>query len=171
MPVPRIDIDLALPPEHRWEAIRPYREQARGLLRAQLEDLGDTARYAALARSYVAALVPAEHRAELAAVAALLGVSFEESAIANLTYDALKLAFGCTAFAVNTERGPLHGRNLDWSTLGGQLARGSVLINYHHGPDLRYRVVGWPGFLGALSGVAPGRFSVTLNAVMSEEPA
>jgi hypothetical protein len=33
-----------------------------------------------------------------------------------------------------------------------------------------YRLVGWPGFAGGFSGLAPGRFAVTLNAVFSNDP-
>ncbi len=33
-----------------------------------------------------------------------------------------------------------------------------------------FTTVGWPGFIGAFSGTAPGRFSLTLNAVISDEP-
>ena len=33
-----------------------------------------------------------------------------------------------------------------------------------------FTTVGWPGFIGVFSGVAPRRFAVTLNAVISDEP-
>jgi hypothetical protein len=32
-----------------------------------------------------------------------------------------------------------------------------------------YELVSWPGYIGALSGLAPGRFAVTLNAAISRE--
>lgn len=37
------------------------------------------------------------------------------------------------------------------------------------GGGTRYSLVGWPGFIGCFSGVAPGRFAVTLNAVLSDD--
>jgi acid ceramidase len=33
-----------------------------------------------------------------------------------------------------------------------------------------FQLVLWPGFTSALSGVAPGRFAITLNAVLSDDP-
>ena len=33
-----------------------------------------------------------------------------------------------------------------------------------------FTTVGWPGFIGVFSGIAPRRFAVTLNAVISDEP-
>jgi hypothetical protein len=90
--------------------------------------------------------------------------------LANFYYDALKVVLGCTAFAVDTPDGPLHGRNLDWGTRDHLLARCTLVLDYRHGDALAYRVVGWPGYIGALSGVRPGAFAVTLNAVLSDDP-
>jgi acid ceramidase len=39
------------------------------------------------------------------------------------------------------------------------------------GPAGEFTTIGWPGFIGAFSGVAAGRFAVTLNAVLSLERA
>lgn len=38
-------------------------------------------------------------------------------------------------------------------------------------PAAEFTTIGWPGFIGAFSGIAPGRFAVTLNAVLSVDPA
>ncbi|MGF1505704.1 MAG: carcinine hydrolase/isopenicillin-N N-acyltransferase family protein, partial [Anaerolineae bacterium] len=54
-------------------------------------------------------------------------------------------------------------------TENSMLARFTAVTAFHQ--DQRpFITVGWPGFVGALSGVAAGRFAVTLNAVLSEEP-
>jgi hypothetical protein len=37
-------------------------------------------------------------------------------------------------------------------------------------PAGEFTTVGWPGFVGVFSGIAPRRFAVTLNAVISDEP-
>lgn len=37
-------------------------------------------------------------------------------------------------------------------------------------PAGAFTTIGWPGFAGVFSGIAPGRFAVTLNAVISDEP-
>jgi hypothetical protein len=90
--------------------------------------------------------------------------------LSNLYYDALKVVLmACTAFAVDTPEGPLHARNLDWSTQADALARHTRLVRLSRGGRLRATLVGWPGFTGCFSGVAPGRFAVTLNAVLSDD--
>src|SRR3984885_15878709 len=48
---------------------------------------------------------------------------------------------------------------------------GPTACNFRGGPAGPFTTVGWPGFVGAFSGVASGRFAVTLNAVLSLEPA
>src|SRR5580658_2391321 len=77
----------------------------------------------------------------------------------------------CTAFAIDTPSGPLHARNLDWTSANGRLASETIIVNFRRGEQgPLYRTIGWPGFVGCLSGVAPGRFAATLNAVMSDDP-
>ena len=51
------------------------------------------------------------------------------------------------------------------------LSRHTLITEYERAGRLHFVVVGWPGYAGALSGMAPGRFSITLNAVLSEDPA
>jgi hypothetical protein len=105
----------------------------------------------------------------------VLSVSVGDVALCNLYYDALKAvlgnAFGCTAFAVDLPEGILHARNLDWWSQNGALARNTLICHFKNAPAGDFTTVGWPGFIGAYSGVAPGRFAVTLNAVLSLERA
>ena len=81
------------------------------------------------------------------------------------------MVLGCTAFAVNAGGSVLHGRNLDWWTQNAALAHYTAVTHFIGGPAGPFTTVGWPGFVGASSGVANGRFAVTLNAVLSLEPA
>ena len=168
--LPEITVDLDAPPAERWRELTPYLEQARELLQAYAGSLGDPAALLPLVGTHGEQWFEADHREEIAALARLAGTSPDAVLLANLTYDATKYLWGCTAFAVDTESGPLHARNLDWWTENGLLSRYTQVANYMRGGRCLYRVVGWPGFAGALSGVAPGRFSVTLNAVSSPDP-
>lgn len=103
-------------------------------------------------------------------LAARAGVATDEVVAGNLYYDALKALFvGCTAFAVDTPDGPLHARNLDWWTENDMLRRYTMVTRFSGAPAGEFTTVGWPGFVGAFSGMAPGRFAVTLNAVISDE--
>ncbi len=171
MPIPALDVDLAKPPHERWRGLARHATEARSLLASHLSDLGSIADQRELLVAYRDAVVEPEYAEELQAIAAILDVPEPDVLLANFYYDALKVALGCTAFAVESSAGPLHGRNLDWASPGRQLARSTLVLNYHHDGELRYRVIGWPGHIGALSGLRPGAFSITLNAVLSaDEP-
>ena len=71
----------------------------------------------------------------------------------------------------NSDAGVLHGRNLDWWTKSAILSRYTTTCNFVGGAAGEFTTIGWPGFIGAFSGIAPGRFAITLNAVLSLEPA
>lgn len=171
MNIPHIDIDLALPPAKRWHQLLAFKDQARQLLDQYTTDLGSVEQLRDHLLSYRDAYLPVEYAAELTAVAHLLAVPEEAVLAVNLYYDLVKFIIGCTAFAVDTEHGPLHARNLDWWTEMGLLSSETLVADFHGAPAGPFQVVSWPGFTGALSGLAPGRFAITLNAVSSDEPA
>ncbi len=104
-------------------------------------------------------------------IASRAKVSLDDVVCGNLYYDALKAVLvGCTAFAVDTPIGPLHARNLDWWSENDSLRRYTVSTRFTGALAGEFTTVGWPGFIGVFSGIAPGRFAVTLNAVISDEP-
>ncbi len=167
---PVLDIELSLPPSRRWEGLRPYRTAVRELVSMYVRDLGDFAGARDELTFYRLSCISPEYGAEMDAVAELADLDPLEVLLANVYYDAFKHLMGCTAFAVDTAHGPLHARNLDWWTERNALSRNTVVARFlRHGAPL-FEVVTWPGFIGALSGSAPGRFAVTLNAVLSDEP-
>ncbi|MBN9089027.1 MAG: hypothetical protein J0J01_19135 [Reyranella sp.] len=68
--------------------------------------------------------------------------------------------FGCTALADETADCPRLRRTLDWPFPGlGRL----VEIMHRHGDAGEYLNVTWPGFVGVLTAVAPGRFAAAIN--------
>jgi acid ceramidase len=163
-----LHVDLNVAPLDRWASLRDHRDVARALIASYLRDLGGAAacELAAMARGFV---VPPEYDDELRGAARALDVPELELVTANLYYDALKAALGCTAFVVDTDDGPLHARNLDWWTEDAQLSRHTIEIDVRGASAGPYRMVGWPGFLGCFSAVAPGRFAISLNAVSSRD--
>jgi acid ceramidase len=167
-----LTIDLDTPPRERWADLAPLAQPARALLDLYERDLGPGAQASMGLISEVASQVlPAETLEELVGVAAVLEVPVERVLLCNLYYDLIKSSVGCSAFAVDLPDGPLHARNLDWWTTGGLLRDHTLVTQFLRRGALRYRLIGWPGFIGCFSGVAPGRFSVTVNAVLSDEPA
>jgi len=167
--MPELVVDLRLPPGDRWHLTPAQCEQARNLLGSYKRDLG-------LPSGFVSSdLVRQDYWAEMESLARQVSVPVSDVALCNFYYDALKVvlgsAFGCTAFAIDTPAGILHARNLDWWTENSELARFTTVCHFVGGPAGDFTTIGWPGFIGAFSGIAPGRFAVTLNAVLSAEPA
>ena len=115
--------------------------------------------------------VRADHWAELEALAHTLTLPIGDVVLCNFYYDAMKVVLGCTAFALDTGTAVLHARNLDWWTKSAILSRYTTACRFIGAPAGEFTTIGWPGFTGAFSGIAPGRFAVTLNAVLSLERA
>ncbi len=166
---PTLAVDLSLPPQERWRLSDQQKARAIALLEmynSELEGFPDLVSTVAVEAPGL--LTPAI-RLEMSGLAKDLGVGTEQVILGNLHYDLLKFVWGCTAFAIETDQGPLHGRNLDWWTVNEALSQSTLISDFHNGPQGPFKTVGWPGFVGALSGVASGRFAVTLNAVISED--
>ncbi|SMB81297.1 C45 family autoproteolytic acyltransferase/hydolase [Deinococcus hopiensis] len=167
--LPDLYVNLEERASRRWHLPPEHVVYARALTHAYIQDFGGEATAGLVAESFASTLTEDEH-AEAASLAAQIGLPVPFLLFGTLYYDAIKAALACTAFAVPTPDGPLHARNLDWWTEGGLLTTGSVITHFTRGGRTHFSTVGWPGFFGALSGVAPGRFSVTLNAVSSADP-
>ena len=107
-------------------------------------------------------------REEIEEIAAATGVPERDILTANLAYDAATV--GCTAFLVMSQNGSMiHARNLDWEFPRGLLRKYTTLFRIHGAPVGDYALVGWPGLFSVLTGVAPGRFSLSVNHVMNRE--
>ena len=104
-------------------------------------------------------------------LARVMELPVSDVALCNFYYEALKVVLGCTAFAVNAGDAVLHARNLDWWSENTALAKYTTACRFIGGAAGEFTTIGWPGFVGAFSGIAPGRFALTLNAVLSLEPA
>lgn len=167
--VPTIVVDLARPPAERWEGLRPFVPAIRELVEMYERDLAIARPFAEMIRFYRDQQSP-EILAELGAVASMASVDALDVFLVNAYYDVFKHAMACTAFAIDGPDGPVHARNLDWHSENRALSRHTVRIDYRRGDDLLFSSASWPGFVGTLSGVAPGRFAVTLNAVLSDDP-
>ncbi|MEI8257970.1 MAG: C45 family peptidase [Deltaproteobacteria bacterium] len=113
-------------------------------------------------------LLGSEFGDEVNELAELIGVSPREVVLANVAYD-ISHAAGCSTFVADTEAGPLHARNLDWDFPGELLRRHTSVVRVRNAPAGDYACVTWPGLFGALTGVAPGRFAITVNYVNHAE--
>jgi acid ceramidase len=171
----QLTVDLRRAPTDRWHLTPPQCQQARELLALYKADLGLGPDAGDFLISTAKELVRVEYWAEMESLSRQLGLPVRDVALHNFYYDCLKVVLGgflgCTAFALDTPEGVLHARNLDWWTENAVLARYTSVTHFMGGPAGKFTTIGWPGFIGAFSGIASGRFAVTLNAVLSLEPA
>ncbi len=170
-------IDLSQPPRKRWEKmIRAEKENALYLVEKCVSETRERLKNSLLGRLFAPFFSAAragvgfihkladgnpEYREEMEIWAHGLRVSIAELIFANLQYE-LSQGLGCTAVAFNLPDGSgvAHVRNLDWPLSG--IGPKTCLIHYE-GPAGPFTSVGWPGFVGVLSAIAPGRFSATIN--------
>lgn len=91
---------------------------------------------------------------DLESIAEILG--FHGAVTLNMSY-----LFACTTSADLSERGaPMLRRSLDWPFRG--LGKG-VEVAWQAGPAGHFYNVTWPGAVGVLTAVAPGRFAAVVN--------
>ncbi|QCE41267.1 C45 family autoproteolytic acyltransferase/hydolase [Psychroserpens sp. NJDZ02] len=165
----RIKINLDLAPSERWKNLKKFKEQINSLYKYYLEDLSDTGIFETYIETYKTNFITSSYRDEIKSIEEFCDFTENQILITNLYYDALKFVFGCTAFCVTNAKERLHARNLDWWTENNILGKYTKIFDFEENGKTVYSLVGWPGFVGALSGVKKGAFSITLNAVLSNE--
>ena len=162
-------VNLDEAPSRRWHFLSGYTEEINDLFACYLNDFsGEEAIFEGLS-FYKEHIVSDEYLEEIDYIASISRYSADQVLIANLYYDVLKFYFGCTAFAFASDKGVLHARNLDWHTDNNLLGKHSMIFNFQKEGKTLFKTVGWPGFIGALSGTKRQKFSVTLNAVLSAD--
>jgi hypothetical protein len=165
-----IEVNLDLPPKDRWHFAANYTQEINEIIACYWIDLED---YVELIESYLDAykslFIPSSYIEEIQCIANYCDYTADQILIANLYYDIVKFAFACTAFAFEKDDSIWHARNLDWWTENDVLKKYTKTFNYTKGGKTVFQSVGWVGFVGVLSGVKPNQFSITLNAIVSDE--
>lgn len=165
----RVIINLDETPSKRWGVLEKYKEEINSLFKYYLEDLSNAGMFETYIDLYKESVIEKSYKEEIKAIEKICDFSENEILITNLYYDALKFVFGCTAFCVTNSKNRLHARNLDWWTENNILGKYTKIFDFKKKGLLKYSLISWPGFIGALSGVKKGAFSITLNAVLSNE--
>ena len=114
---------------------------------------------------------PERHQQELAAIAAHSDLSSDKLAVGNTLLELRRL--GCSAIVVEPTRsatgGPIFGRNFDFLTLG-ELDQYSMVIVYRPEGKHAFASVGFPGMVGAISGMNDAGLAVgTLDVEQSAD--
>ncbi|MCW8998091.1 MAG: hypothetical protein OQK04_05195, partial [Kangiellaceae bacterium] len=165
----KIQVDLGSCPVDRWRLEEKLVRQTKELISFYLDDIGLSGDGLALIDDALLSIIPGDYLNEIEGLARQCELSSKELVAGNLYYDFMKMVFGCTAFSAPTPDGPFHCRNLDWLAEERALSRFTLVTEFINGPCGKFITVGWPGVVGALSGVANGRFAITLNAAMSSD--
>jgi acid ceramidase len=162
-------VNLDLPPNRRWSFLTEYKTEVNELIKCYLNDFTGAEFIFDAIESYKEQFISETYVQEMQSIADISDFTLNEIIVANLYYDILKLYFGCTAFATWNGNEMLHARNLDWHTEQNILSEYSMIFDYQKNGKTIFKTVGWPGFVGALSGIKPAKFAITLNAVLSND--
>src|SRR5215831_5590364 len=168
MPIDRnvaeYSIDLGRSEGDRWaEVIRTEGDRTGALASKALEEAKLPAWLsgaAALAFKGLYDVVGGPYRGEIAAWAQGMQLPIGVVMLLNCAYE-LSYKFGCTAGIHKLSEGIAHVRNLDWEIPG--LGSTTRLFHFHRNGNHEFTTVGFPGFVGALSGMRPHAYSVTIN--------
>lgn len=160
-------IDLTLPAEERWQdVIASCRRNALKLTRWVLSSL-DRIALSHIIRGAIAASHQRSNNLyddDLSAWAAGLGMPHRDLMAVNAAHEMAQFndaKLTCPSLVIATEKfGLVHARNLDWDING--LGESSVVYHFVGGP-LEFMAVSFPGLVGVLSGMGPGRFSISIN--------
>ncbi len=162
-------VNLDLPPKERWTFLKDFKEELNELIDYYLSELDEQSLFSDNIESYKNEIIPVEYLEEIEYISSISKFTPNQILIANLYYDILKFYFGCTAFAFYNGNTILHARNLDWHTENNMLGKYSKIFDFRMEGKTVFKTVGWAGFIGALSGTKPNTFTVTLNAVLSDD--
>ncbi len=163
---PSLEFNLAKPHAERFarlplEAI----EKGRMLLEAVMQDVPDIAR---MAIPLVQQRTNDRFQPEVEALADAFDLDWRDILLANISYDLTIGVLGCSTVALPTPAGPVVARNMDWFP-ERPLAHASYLLHNHRNGEPAFANAGWPGSIGAVTGMSAKGFGIVLNAVISPE--
>lgn len=107
---------------------------------------------------------------EINNISILCDVKAKDILALNIFYDIHKLRCGCTSLVVESLDGPIHLHCLDWDAARNTIKKYLKFFRFvNESSNTIIYSIGWPGFIGILWGMKKGAFSITLNAVWSED--
>lgn len=158
---PRYVIDLDDQPKNRWTAvITDHLDSLPAMLSLAQNLLGavGTPIVTAMLRA-AAAFGLAAHSDELRGVAEVANMSLGQVILLQLAYEAYA---ACTSIVTNGANGkPIHIRTMDWDM--PDLMPLTIEVDFVKKGKLQYRATTWAGYVGVLTGLRPGVFSVSVN--------
>jgi len=168
--VPTVVVNLDLPPIERWTKIcnNPvYQQTAQFLVNTVdqlLAGLGGGEFLNEIGQMVNQYYFPVEYAQEIQSCAASLGVPVGWATLFNIGYE---VSDACTSIVAQTTDGTIiHARNLDfWAGMGftDSLKDMTFIADFQRGGKTLFKATTFAGFVGTLSGMKPGGFSVTID--------
>jgi len=178
---PTYVINLDAPAKERWTHIIKAYESRLDQLLETLDDILGTGSLRSLAETGFAAinkLGMIYYSEEIAGIAAAANLPAGQIAILQIAYEAFA---ACTSIVTNMNNRPdsdareqkqknndeevlepFHIRTMDWDMPA--LAALTIEVDFvHSNGALDFKATTWPGYVGVLTGMRPGAFSVSVN--------
>jgi acid ceramidase len=168
-PVRSFVVNLDLPPQQRWAHVAPYyRDPIQGMFNFVTGFIPSFMRQEVMdAVATVGAALEfflGDYGLEIEGIANVVGIPPGDIALVNLLYEMVSM---CTSIVAETDDGRiLHSRNLDFG-LGTDfttlLQNLTIQVEFQKGGKTIYYGTTYAAYVGLLTGMAPGRFGLSLN--------
>jgi len=166
--VPEYVVDLDLPAELRWKKIcsnSTYKIAMAQVLDGLADIIPDSkTALGDIGKSLNLLYFPSEFGAEIRGCAEELGVDFGWLSLFNIGYE---VTDACTSIVAQTNQNKiLHVRNMDfWDGiwLTNHLKNLTIQVNYQSKGKTVFYATSFAGYVGVLSGMRPGGFSVSID--------
>jgi len=168
-PVPKFIVSLDEDPSVRWNEVcsTPLYQNRTQYLVNTVDSLlpGHGAMINDLGKFLLDYYFPTDLAAEIRGCGTALGIELGWAAWFNVGYE---VSDACTSIVAQDAAGNiLHARSLDfWAGMGftDTLKDMTIQVEFQRSGKLQYYTTGFAGFVGALSGMKPNGFSVTINS-------
>jgi len=165
--LPRYVINLDLPPRQRWKelcSVPKFVENTQYLYKTAMSVLPAGGKNLEVIGEAINFFFPQEYAEEIKGCADAIGIPYGVLSIANLGYE---LTDDCTSIVAQAADGKiLHARNLDFGEgLGvtATLKEIAFIGDFQKGGKTLFITTGFATFVGILSGMRPGAFSLTID--------
>jgi hypothetical protein len=166
--VPQFTINLDLPANQRWSQVcsTPLFQNVSNWLVNTVDDVlpGKGSILQDIGKMINQAYLPQELALEIQGCAEAVGVSYGWLTMLNLGYE---VSDACTSIIAQSDDGKIyHARNLDfWDGMGftASLKELAFQANFQKGGVDFFHITTFSGFVGVLSGLKPGAFSMTID--------
>ena len=164
---PRYQVSLDDPPETRWNGVvTDYLDHLPAALE-MVDDLIGTGWLSEFVLSGFGALTRlglVHFGGEIKGIAQAAGVPIGKVALLQVAYEAFA---ACTSIVVEGQAHPLHIRTMDWDMPALQAL--TIEVDFVSQGKTLFSATTWAGYVGVLTGVRAGAFSVSINYRRTEQ--